>query len=268
MSEKKYIHGYSNNEQDRLLDQAMYWKDRLILKYSNYRSHESLLEIGCGRGAVIEIMAQAFPSLKISGIDLSAEQIETGKAHLSELGIEADLRIGDANQLPWQDHTFDHIYCSWVLEHMIAQKGVLSEAFRVLKPGGQIRIHETDYSTWACSPNAESFEMIRKAWYKYFEQAGKPSIGRELGALLNQAGFKEINNEGKVMNYHKNDRETELQQFVEYIINFTRPVAKELSAILEVPEEEFVESIDNFEKIYSDPFGCISVTVHKATATK
>ena len=268
MSDRNYIHGYSKEEQDRLIEQANYWKDRLILKYANYKNDQSLLEIGCGDGAVLGILAQAYPSLSLSGIDISAEQIATGKKHLSAQHIEADLKTGDANHLPWDDQSFDHIYCSWVLEHMPTHKGVFSEAYRVLKPGGQIRIHETDYSTWACSPNSESFELIRKAWFQYFAKAGKPSIGRELGALLNQAGFNEIKNEGLVMNYHKNEKETELKHFVEYIINFTRPVANELASVLSITEQEMRLAIDEFEKIIVHPMGCISVTVHKATANK
>ena len=266
MSTKTYIHGYDQHEQERLIEQADYWKDRLILKYAKYKANESLLEIGCGDGAVLAILAEAFPSMSLAGIDISEEQISAGKKHLSNWNV--DLRVGDANQLPWSDNTFDHIYCSWVLEHMSEHLGVLKEALRVLKPGGKIRIHETDYSTWACLPNSNDFELIRKAWYIYFEKAGRPTIGRELGALLNKAGFEHVKNDGLVMHYYKNNQEDELKQFVDYISNFTKPVANELAILVGASAKEFKKAIDGFDSISNDPMGCISLTVHNATAVK
>ena len=65
-----YIHGYSDEEQLRLIQQAEYWREELILRDINYLPGESLLEIGCGVGAVLGILGGAFPDLKLAGIDL------------------------------------------------------------------------------------------------------------------------------------------------------------------------------------------------------
>lgn len=89
-----YIHGYADEEQERLIQQAEYWKDDLILKDIKYNSGESLLEIGCGAGAVLGILGTAFPGLKLSGIDLEAKQIKYASQHLQKLGLNADLKEG------------------------------------------------------------------------------------------------------------------------------------------------------------------------------
>jgi cyclopropane fatty-acyl-phospholipid synthase-like methyltransferase len=77
-----YIHGYSNTEQLRLIQQAQYWREKLILKDINYQPGESLLEIGCGAGSVLGIMGDTFPDLKLAGIDLEEKQIEYATNHL------------------------------------------------------------------------------------------------------------------------------------------------------------------------------------------
>lgn len=89
---KDYIHGYSTTEQERLIQQAQYWRNDLILRDFNYKSGDKLLEIGCGAGAVLGILATAFSGLKIAGIDLETKQINYARQHLSQLGItNADL---------------------------------------------------------------------------------------------------------------------------------------------------------------------------------
>jgi cyclopropane fatty-acyl-phospholipid synthase-like methyltransferase len=70
-----YIHGYSDTEQERLIQQAEYWREKLILKDLDYQAGEKLLEIGCGAGAVLGILGQTFPGLKLAGIDLEQKQI-------------------------------------------------------------------------------------------------------------------------------------------------------------------------------------------------
>ncbi len=59
----EYIHGYSADEQQRLIEQARYWQTKLILSDLNYSSGTNLLEIGCGAGAVLGILGKAFPGL-------------------------------------------------------------------------------------------------------------------------------------------------------------------------------------------------------------
>ncbi|HEU5059640.1 MAG TPA: methyltransferase domain-containing protein, partial [Kofleriaceae bacterium] len=108
--EARYIHGHSRAEQDRLVAQAEYWRDTLILPELEYRPGERLLDIGCGVGAVLGVIGQAFPGLLLAGIDLAPGQIAYAGEHLGRLGLGADLRSGDARALPWPDGAFDHVY--------------------------------------------------------------------------------------------------------------------------------------------------------------
>ena len=128
-----YIHGYSDSEQTRLIQQAQYWRDKLILQDLNYQPGERLLEIGCGAGAVLGILGRAFPDLQLAGIDLEHKQIDYAQNYLSSLDLDnVDLRVGDATRLPWQDSYFDRLYAMWFLEHLPNPLEVLQEARRVL----------------------------------------------------------------------------------------------------------------------------------------
>jgi cyclopropane fatty-acyl-phospholipid synthase-like methyltransferase len=84
----RYIHGTSEREQRRLVEQADLLRELLA---GNLELHpgEHLLEIGCGVGAVLGQIARAHPEARLSGIDLNSKQISTARRHLADLGREA-----------------------------------------------------------------------------------------------------------------------------------------------------------------------------------
>src|SRR5262245_18571204 len=119
MTEAAYFHGYSPAEQERLLQQAEYWRHTLIPLVLEYRPGERVLEIGCGAGAALGVLADTFPALRFAGIDREPRQIDFAREHLAGRGVPAaDLKIGDAADLPWPADAFDHGFLMWVIEHM------------------------------------------------------------------------------------------------------------------------------------------------------
>src|SRR6266496_6708865 len=93
---EEYVHGYATAEQERLLRQAEHWRDELILGGTTLAPGTRLLEVGCGVGAVLGILGTAFPGIVLAGVDIEARQLDTARAHLRRLGLEADLRQADA----------------------------------------------------------------------------------------------------------------------------------------------------------------------------
>lgn len=94
-----------------------------------------LLELGAGHGLLLTLAKQR-------GIDACGVEIHRGRVEIcKEKGL--DVREHDLGQpLPFDDETFGTIFCGQVIEHMIpeAQRVMLREAFRVLKPGGQFQV--------------------------------------------------------------------------------------------------------------------------------
>ncbi len=176
----RYLHGYSPEEQARLVEQAEYWRERLILPDLPYRAGERLLDVGCGAGAVLGVIASAFPGLNLAGIDREPKQIEAATAHLGALGVpSADLRVGDANRLPWPDRHFDHAYLMWFVEHVQGIEPILREIRRVLKPGGTITINETEYESYHVWPENADWEYLEEAMFRHFQAPGEAHAGQD-----------------------------------------------------------------------------------------
>src|SRR4051812_15010811 len=113
MSERSYLHGYDQREQDRLIAQAEHWRE-LILSDLDLRAGGRLLEVGCGAGAVLGVIASAAPGdFELAGLDIEPRQIERARQHLAHLGRRVDLRVGDASHLPWPDASFDAVFFMW-----------------------------------------------------------------------------------------------------------------------------------------------------------
>lgn len=263
-----YIHGYSDIEQERLIQQAEYWREKLILKDLDYQAGEKLLEIGCGAGAVLGILGQTFPGLKLAGIDLEPKQIDYAQKHLNNLGLSnVDLRVGDAADLPWQDNYFDHIYAIWFLEHLPNPLQALQAVKRVIKPGGTITVTETDYRTLLVTPESADYRYLIDSLCELLLQAkGNPAMGQSLGTLLFQAGFEQVNNQPfPVHHAHSLDRQ-ELKGFIDYVDSWLAPTVEQAVAELGKDLPRLQAGLDWFRRISDRHDGAISITIYRASA--
>lgn len=87
-----------------------------------------LLDIGCGRGGLVEQLGHS-PEL-ITGLD--PDWLSLAKHRLPAIGRVA----GESDRLPLRSHSFDLVLASWVLEHLVSVRRALAQIYRVLKPGG------------------------------------------------------------------------------------------------------------------------------------
>jgi SAM-dependent methyltransferase len=114
------------------------------------RGDERVLDLGCGRGAVLIAAARRVPAGHVDGIDLwrsvdqSGNRIETTRANAEAEGVvdRVALHTGDvAATLPFPDASFDLVLSSLVI-HNIHDEGrrrnAVDEGYRVLRPGGRI----------------------------------------------------------------------------------------------------------------------------------
>jgi len=96
----------------------------------NMQQNMSMLEIGCGRGEMLQNFKKL--GLKVEGTDLSPEAPNFSKdINITVSNIEED-------SLPYENNTFDIIYSKSVLEHLYYPEKYIKEAYRVLKPNGII----------------------------------------------------------------------------------------------------------------------------------
>jgi ubiquinone/menaquinone biosynthesis C-methylase UbiE len=90
----------------------------------------NVLDIGCGTGHLAgELMQRGYAAW---GVDLSEAMVEYAREH-----YDPDrFRVGDIEQIPFPDNTFDAVMCLGVMEYLEKDEPALREMWRVLKSGG------------------------------------------------------------------------------------------------------------------------------------
>ena len=123
-----------------------------------------VLEIGVGMGADHAEWARVGPR-SLSGIDLTPRAVDHTRVRLHCERLTSDLRVADAESLPYADASFDIVYSWGVLHHSPDTPRALGEVHRVLRPGGVARI--MIYHKWSL--------VGYMLWLRYALAAGKPT---------------------------------------------------------------------------------------------
>ncbi len=111
-----------------------------ILSFTDFARADGcdVLEIGLGLGADHERFAVS--GAKLHGIDLTQRAVDITRHRLEMQGLVSDLRVGDAEALPYADDSFDLVYSWGVIHHSPNTALAAREILRVLKPGGIFKV--------------------------------------------------------------------------------------------------------------------------------
>ncbi|HEY2166823.1 MAG TPA: methyltransferase domain-containing protein [Jatrophihabitantaceae bacterium] len=101
------------------------------------RAYPSSLELGCGTGFFTLNLMLAGIVERGEVTDLSPGMVEVARRNAQSLGFEISGRVADAEQLPYDDESFDLVIGHAVLHHIPDVQRSLREVLRVLKPGGR-----------------------------------------------------------------------------------------------------------------------------------
>ena len=119
---------------------ARYAGEPYIFDFAQFHSSRGLkvLEIGVGMGA--DFLEWLKAGAEATGVDLSSASIARARQRCELAGYHPELRVADAEQLPFPDNFFDVVYSYGVMHHSPETRQCISEARRVLKTEGQARI--------------------------------------------------------------------------------------------------------------------------------
>lgn len=96
-----------------------------------------VLDAGMGTGGLSVALSRTKAGpFAFHGIDISPGMLTEAERNLEDCGINADLRLGDVQGLPYDDGAFDLVMAAHVLEHLVDPHHAIEEMVRVLKPGG------------------------------------------------------------------------------------------------------------------------------------
>ena len=122
-----------------------------LLDALNLRGDERVLDLGCGRGAVLLLAARRLTSGRAVGVDLWRNADQSGNSAKATRhnavaeGIfdRVELFTADMTALPFEDNSFDLVVSSLAIHNIATRSGrarALEEAVRVLRPGGRLLI--------------------------------------------------------------------------------------------------------------------------------
>jgi ubiquinone/menaquinone biosynthesis C-methylase UbiE len=115
------------------------------------RGNERILDLGCGRGAVLLMAAQLVPAGRAVGVDIWRKQDQSGNAAEATrqnavaegVADRIELRTANMTALPFADDSFDVVVSSIAIHNIKGDGGrdrAIDEAIRVLRPGGRLII--------------------------------------------------------------------------------------------------------------------------------
>ena len=163
---------------------------------------EQVLDLGCGRGAVLLTAARRLTTGQAIGLDLWQAKDQSGNteaatrrnADAEGLTDRIDLVTGDMRALPFDDARFDLVVCSLALHNVRGsddRSAALTEALRVLRPGGRLLLadamHTDEYAATLLLAGAQEVTVRPLGWRVWYGgpwfglsmvTARKPQIGR------------------------------------------------------------------------------------------
>jgi len=153
-----------------------------------FSKNADVLEIGCGTGPVCRVLAELENVANVVGVDPSPALLAKAR-ELSEGLSKIEYEEGDGKSLRFETSSFDAVILHTVLTHVPEPEEILAEAFRVLKPGGNLGVCDGDFSTATLQTGPmDPLQVCAEALVEYFV-TDKWLVPR-LSALTQSAGFE------------------------------------------------------------------------------
>lgn len=190
----RYVHGYEQDENERLADQARALVDLLHVD-TVYPSGSRVLEVACGVGAQTTTLLRRSPDAHFTCIDISHTSLTEAARRTTADARVANVAFcqGDVFALPFAPRSFDHVFLCFVLEHLEHPEAALSILRQMLRAGGTLTVIEGDHGSAYFHP--DSFDAragIQCLIPLQGDGGGNALIGRQLYPLLIKAGFDAV----------------------------------------------------------------------------
>lgn len=181
------------------------WRKK-VLAIVSAAHPKKILDIATGTGDLAILMAGTNAE-KITGLDISAGMLEVGRKKITDKGLSGkiDMVLGDSENIPYEDNTFDAITVAFGVRNFENLDKGLSEILRVLKPNGVFVILETSvpvktpfkqgyrfYSRYILPLIGKLFSNDNSAYQYLSDSASVFPYGEALNNILRKIGFIDV----------------------------------------------------------------------------
>jgi ubiquinone/menaquinone biosynthesis C-methylase UbiE len=149
-----------------------------------------VLDVGCGTGGYLRILAPLVAPGPAVGIDLSATLIAQAQQRTAAGEANVLFRVGNAYDLPFPDASFDRVVATPILLHLADPWRAVTEMRRVLAPAGLISVGEWDWDSTCLAVTDR--ELGRRFTHLLCDQMHNGLIVRELPWQLERYGFTRV----------------------------------------------------------------------------
>ena len=214
--------GAASGELDRLQLQASSSEELELglLIQMGLQDGQEVLDLACGPGVVSRLIAEAHPASRVTAMDLNGELLNAARQEIAAAGLEQITFVqGDVYAPPLEPGRFDFIYARLLFQHLEDPLRALQAVRALLKPGGKLCIMDIDDAWLSLVPEPEGFKAFTEAAARAQSKlGGNRHIGRELGGLLEAAGFGDV----AVHVQTVNSRQLGMRAFLDITLGFKR----------------------------------------------
>lgn len=181
------------------------WRKKVVDIVAKHQPH-NILDIATGTGD-LAISLTKTTAKEIIGLDISEGMLDVGRQKISQKQLDSKIKmvVGDSENLPFEDNTFDAITVAFGVRNFENLEKGLAEIYRVLKPKGVFVILETSvptkslyktgysfYTKYILPTIGKVFSKDRVAYAYLSESASKFPYGEALNNILRQIGFNSV----------------------------------------------------------------------------
>jgi SAM-dependent methyltransferase len=189
---------------------------RLVLGQTEIAPDARILDIACGSGIVARTAAARLGAGgQVVGLDQNLAMLEVARRKSAAQGLDVEWRQGNAQELPFDNGTFDLVLCQHGLQFFPDRIGAVAEMYRVLAPEGRVAV-----VTWRGLDEHPFPAALGRVVRNRFDSPAFElpfSLGdpAELGSLLLEAGFANVSVEpADIMADY-----SEAEQYIELQVN-------------------------------------------------
>lgn len=183
------------------------WRKKVV-KLVGENNPQQILDIATGTGDLALMMSELNPE-KIVGLDISEGMLQVGRQKIAKANLSNKIKmiVGDSENIPFPDNTFDAITVSFGVRNFENLDKGLTEILRVLKTGGKFVVLETSnptkfpfkqgyklYTNYILPIIGKLFSKDKVAYSYLSETANTFPFGKAFNNILQKNGFKNAKN--------------------------------------------------------------------------